>query len=130
MSFHFSKRFKDNSFKLEFLSVLVKDKGGSWNFGNMLQTAFVVPLTIAILLLFIITFQTSFYFNIVGLVYEVIGFTIMLIGSKNKIRISRSDLKDDKIIEIDFISKRRLWELGIVLVIVGLFFQLLAIIQQ
>ena len=108
----------------------MKKKDDSWNFGNMFQIVFVGPGIIAIILLFIINFQTSFYFNIIGLMYEVVGFAIMLISSKNKVRISGEDLKDSKIIEIDFISRRKLWELGIVLVIVGLLFQLLAIIQQ
>jgi len=96
----------------------------------MFQSVWTFTFVIGVLLVFVFSYQGSIFYNIIGLVYEIVGFGLMMIGSKNKIRITSSDLKNDETIEIDFISKRRLWELGIVLVINGLFFQLFAIIRS
>lgn len=105
------------------------DKDDSWDFGNMSQFILVSTMGVTIFLVFLFNIQQGLIFNIIGLIYEVVGFVLILFSTKNKIKISESDLKRDKIIEIDFITKRKLWEFGIVLIVFGLGFQLFAIVM-
>lgn len=96
--------------------------------GDIFHGVYIGTTLIIFVVVFIFSIEMNIVQNITGLSYQVVGFILILITTKNKIKISKIDLENDGFVEIKFISKRKFWQLGIVLVITGIVFQIFAVI--
>jgi len=103
------------------------DEKDPFNVQSLMASIFIITFGSSILII-ANGFQQSLYFSIIGIAYGIVGFGLMLASTKNKITIPKEDFQKDKDIEIDFISKQKLWRLGLVLIILGLIFQLSSIL--
>ena len=88
---------------------------------------FFLPLIVFIIIDIFGIILVVLYLNILGIVYEIIGFLVILLITRSKTKFTKENLEaiqEHGYVEIDSVTNRKYWAIGIILVMTGITFQL------